>query len=119
LVEQMDPGSVPIGWQVKVYVELLKTVQSESDVHPGKQMYWLFPFSTQYVGLPALSGPPQSLSTVHDSVHHKMPLMQLPSVQSVEVVHESPMRPVDVDVDGALQMDPDIPLAIVWQVVPG
>jgi hypothetical protein len=70
----------------------------------------LLPFLTQYVGLPALSVPWQSESWVHDSVHHTMPLSQLPSVQSDEVVHGSPMNPFDVD--GALQMDCVPPVAI-------
>jgi hypothetical protein len=54
------------------------------------------------VGLPALSVPSQSESTVHVCVHHKIPVMQVPSVQSVSVVHGSPMYPLLVE--GALQM---------------
>jgi hypothetical protein len=46
-VEQIEPGSVPIVWHVKVNVDVLKTEQSALVVHPGKQMNWLLPFLTQ------------------------------------------------------------------------
>jgi hypothetical protein len=100
-----------IGWQVNPG----NAEQSASVVHPGKQMNWLLPFSTQYVGWPAESSPWQSESTVQELVHQRIPVWQVPSLQSVGTLQGSPMEP---DALGELQTNP-VPPETDWQVVPG
>lgn len=83
---QIVPVPPTTGWQVVP----AKAVQSEGPEHPGKQVWALAAFVTQWLVWPA-EFVPQFASVVHGVEHH-LPL-QVPAVQSASMVHGSPIFP--------------------------